>query len=191
LAAQYLMPRCFCLLPRNNNNGDVNVNMCLKFSFKTVFLLFKLYFIILLYYEPKAESTHIRGTWNSGEFFQFIAKFGFQRTTNQKDSFGYIFGNITGNVNSSQIVTLAVLDRGYFLEYYGNRSVPNRKKACELMFRKIKAFDPKCNNNTNAGDFLRSVPCPKGELCTEEDDPWDVIKGHQFTYAIEDLSQPR
>lgn len=35
------------------------------------------------------------------------------------------------------------------------------------------------------------MPCPKGELCKDEDSKWNVIKGHQFTYVIQDLWQPR
>ena len=39
----------------------------------------------------------------------------------------------------SQTVTLAVLDRGYFLSFYGNRTVFDKGKACQQMFKKISA----------------------------------------------------
>lgn len=148
---------------------------------------------LLLYNLTLSSATRISGTWDSGDFFKFLVKFGFQRTIriNQRDSYGYIFGNITSNEVPSQYATLAVLDRGYFLQYYGNRSVADKDVACARMMSKIStvAFDPKCN--TKGGDFLRSVPCPKGQLCREEDQPWDVVKGYQFTYNIQDLTQPR
>ena len=45
-------------------------------------------------------------------------------------------------------VTLAVLDRANFLEYYGNRSVSNRKLACQKMFKKINqvAYHATCHD---------------------------------------------
>ena len=46
-------------------------------------------------------------------------------------------------------MTLAVLDRANFLEYYGNRSLANRQDACEKMFDKINdvAYDSNCNDD--------------------------------------------
>lgn len=191
-----MVPFCataLVLLPRYNMVAGVVDIMCYIFPLKRISPLIKFFLLLLLYQEPLSEGSHIVGTWNSSDFFKFLFKFGFQRTVqlNQKDSYGYIFGNITANLTSSQYVTLAVLDRGYFLQYYGNRTVSNKDEACARMFSRINsvAFDSKCNKK--GGDFLRSVPCPKGGLCLEEDEPWDVIKGHQFTYAIQDLTQPR
>jgi len=61
---------------------------------------------------------------------------------------GYIYGNITSYQNSTHFVTLAVLDRGYFLEYYGNSTVQQRSLACISMFNKINkvAYDLQCND---------------------------------------------
>jgi len=89
-------------------------------------------------------------------------------------------------------VTLAVLDRGYFLEFYGNRSVFDKGKACEKMFNKIStvAYDSKCLNGGEE-DFLRSVPCKKGELCPDEDNQYNVVPKSQLTYRIQDLVQSR
>lgn len=110
----------------------------------------------------------------------------------QRDTSGYIYGNITSKSNLTQPATFAVLDRGYFLEYYGNRSVVDKDKACMKMFNKIdqSAYDYKCNDNGEI-DFLRRVPCPKNELCSDEDTPWNVIKDHQLTFVIQDVKQPR
>nr|CAD7259527.1 unnamed protein product [Timema shepardi] len=136
---------------------------------------------------------HIVGSWNTKDFFKFLVKFGVQKTNphNQKESHGYIFGNITSRSNVTHPAAFAVLDRGYFLEYYGNRSVANKEKACARMFNKVStmAFDEKCFDQGE--DFLRKVPCPEGQLCVDEDIPWNVIKHHQFTFIIEDLKQPR
>ena len=103
------------------------------------------------------DCTHITGTFNTSEFFRFLMKFGFQQTDRhrQRDSYGYIFGNVTSRKNFSQPVTLAVLDRGHFLEYYGNRTVRDRNEACARMFNTLNqsSYDAKCN--IDGQDFLR------------------------------------
>ncbi|KAK6631883.1 hypothetical protein RUM44_006913 [Polyplax serrata] len=142
---------------------------------------------------PFTEGSHISGSWNTSNFFKFLVKFGFQKTVrhNQKESLGYIFGNITSRSHTNTTITLTVLDRGYFLEYYGNRTIEDKDLACSRMFSKISttAFDSVCYNQGE--DFLRKVPCPEGQLCPDEDVPWNVVKGYQFTYAVQDLRQPR
>ena len=87
------------------------------------------------------KSTHISGTFNTKEFFRFLIKFGFQKTDRhrQKDSVGYIFGNVTSKSNFSAPITLSVLDRGYFLEYYGNRTLSDKNIACTLMFNTFES----------------------------------------------------
>jgi hypothetical protein len=149
--------------------------------------------VILSIHIQHVDPSHITGTWNTKDFFKFLIKFGFKKTDvhNSKDTSGYIFGNITAKTNFTHNVTFAVLDRGYFLEYYGNRSIVNKEKACTKMFNKIStiAYDSSCYDQGE--DFLRKVPCPKGSVCVDEDAPWNVVKGHQFTFVIEDLMQPR
>ena len=85
-----------------------------------------------------------------------------------------------------------MLDRGYFLEFYGNRSVFDKRKACEKMFNKIStvAYDSSCSVDGEE-DFLRVVPCQNGELCPDEDNPYNVIPNSQLTYRIQDLVQSR
>lgn len=89
-------------------------------------------------------------------------------------------------------VILAVLDRANFLEYYGNRSIFNKQKACEKMFDKVNSvsYDAVCNDDGEE-DFLRSVPCPLNGFCADEDNPDNVVKGSQFTFRIQDLYQAR
>lgn len=172
---------------------SLRVNVFFSCIFCRTFLHCIILFVVLFFHKPFTESSHISGSWNSSDFFKFLVKFGFQKTIrhNQKDSLGYIFGNITSKTPLNKTITLSVLDRGYFLEYYGNRTVINKDSACERMFNKISttAFDSKCYDQGE--DFLRKVPCPVGLLCTDEDVPWNVVKGYQFTYAVQDLRQPR
>lgn len=182
-------------------------------------LLSVLITVCFLTIEP-VRSTRISGTYNTDEFFRFLVKFGFQKTDRhrQKDTYGHIFGNITSKSNFSRPITLAVLDRRHFLEYYGNRTVENKNLACELMFKTLEksSYDSHCNDGGQ--DFLRyffvhsnlvssdkiinkyykncififrRIPCPKNQLCSDEDVPGNVVKGYQFTYAIEDIWQPK
>ena len=133
------------------------------------------------------SALRLSGTINPEEvFFSFLAKFGFQKTEilNKDATQGYIYGNITyfgsaqNDSENLDQVTLAVLDRANFLEYYGNRSVSNRNMACQKMFKKINqvAYHATCHD-AGEQDFLRTVPCPEGSVCIEEDVPDNVVKG--------------
>lgn len=37
----------------------------------------------------------------------------------------------------------------------------------------------------------RRIPCPRDKVCPDEDSVWNIVKGHQFTYVIQDFWQPR
>jgi hypothetical protein len=65
----------------------------------------------------------IDGQFDTSDFFHFLNKFGFIKSekTEQKATFGYIYGNVTTNEDFRGHLTLAVLDRHHFLEFYGNR----------------------------------------------------------------------
>ncbi|CAO1343743.1 unnamed protein product [Diamesa serratosioi] len=147
-----------------------------------------------LLFSTTCNATLIEGDFEVDDFFKFIIKFGFQKTekNSAKDSFGYVFGNITANADWSLPVTLALLDKHHFLEYYGNRSISNRNLACKKMFSRLNAtaFDSKCNVNA-LGDYLRRVPCKNNQLCVDEDSPANLVSESQFTYVISNLNQPR
>ncbi|XP_014216144.1 transmembrane protein 145 [Copidosoma floridanum] len=148
--------------------------------------------LLLLLFE-NTSSTHISGTFDTKNFFKFLIKFGFQKTDphRQRDSYGYIFGNVTSKTDFSRNITLAVLDRNHFLEYYGNRMIRDKKLACTRMFKTLNqsSYDMKCNDNGQ--DYLRRVPCQAGQLCPDENLPWNVVSGNQFTFTIRDDFQPR
>lgn len=66
----------------------------------------------------------IEGQFDTSDFYLFLNKFGFlktEKTSELKSAFGYIFGNITAGDDENGTLTLAVLDRHHFLEFYGNR----------------------------------------------------------------------
>lgn len=149
-------------------------------------------FLLLCGSLQDVSGTRVTGSFRTDEFFKFFIKFGFQKTDrHQKDTHGYIFGNITSKFKLPVPITFAVLDRSHFLEYYENRSVFNKEQACRLMFNRLNttSYDSKCN--TDGYDFLRKVPCPKNALCIDEDSKWNVVKGYQFTYVIQDFRQPK
>lgn len=141
-------------------------------------------------------ATHVEGFFDTQDFFKFIIKFGFQKAElhRPQDSFGYIYGNITSTQDFHQPVTLVVLDKSTFVDFYNNRSLSiyARELACQHMFQRVQllAYDVDCNAHGKR-DFLRRIPCPRGQLCVDEDAPNNVIPDNQFTYVISEVSQPR
>jgi hypothetical protein len=80
--------------------------------------------LVLVTILSSSLSINIEGEFDSKNFFLFLNKFGFEKTevsSESKATYGYIFGNITSSNNTPSKVTLAVLDRHHFLEFYGNR----------------------------------------------------------------------
>lgn len=165
--------------------------MCRTFN-KTISFLLKCLLLFNLIFLQNA--THITGSFRPNDFFKLLVKFGFQKTErhSQRDSFGYIYGNITSKDNYPVPITFAVLDKYNFVPYYGNRTLYDLDKACERMFSTIDqfAFDEKCHQK-NLMDYLRRIPCRQNELCSDEDKADNVVPGNQFTYVISDLNQPR
>ncbi|CAG7725104.1 unnamed protein product [Allacma fusca] len=88
--------------------------------------------------------------------------------------------------------TFVVLDKSYFVDFYRHRNDPDKDVACQQMFDQIKNvnYDPHCFPDGKE-NFLRRIPCPKNGLCVEDLIPSDVVKDHQFTYAISDKTQAK
>lgn len=165
-----------------------------KLKRRTVSISLVLRLIVIFNLIVLQSALHITGTFRTNEFFKLIAKFGFQKTErhSQRDSYGYIYGNITSTETLPFPITFAVLDKYTFLPFYYNRTIAERDKACRYMFSTINqfAFDSKCNRKKDGVDLLRRIPC-NGQLCPDEDTSSNVIPDHQFTYVISDLNQPR
>ncbi|KAH8358140.1 hypothetical protein KR084_005517, partial [Drosophila pseudotakahashii] len=142
---------------------------------------------------PSSHATHISGQFQTADFFQFLAKFGFNKADpTRRNAYGYIYGNITSADKYGVPLTLVVLDRSTFLEFYGNRSQRSREASCTGMFSRLQriAYESTCNPRAKR-DFLRHVPCPVGQLCSDEDAPANVVPGSQFTYVINLEAEPR
>lgn len=90
--------------------------------------------------------------------------------------------------------TLVVVDRGFFLEFYKNRVIDEDKdETCKRMFNRISqvSHDPFCYPE-GTEDLLRRIPCPKDGICLDDlIANKSVVKEHQFTYAISDLSKAK
>ncbi|KAK8400591.1 hypothetical protein O3P69_003335 [Scylla paramamosain] len=152
--------------------------------------------LILVYIITSSYGVHISGEWRTEDnFFRFLAKFGFQKTSPGERVLteGYIFGNVTGD-NGSGVGTLALLPRQFFLDLYKyrRRAASDPNLACRLMFQEVQkeAYDAHCHDS-GPEDFLRRVPCPKNQLCPDEDNPTHVVSGTQLTYAVQDINSPR
>ncbi|KAK8748790.1 hypothetical protein OTU49_015994, partial [Cherax quadricarinatus] len=101
-------------------------------------------FVLSIYAVQCACGLHIKGIWRTDEeFFHFLTKFGFQKTTphDKELTEGFILGNITslrGNVSASgSYGTLTLLPRQYFVDFYRNRTraATDPDLACRLMFQ--------------------------------------------------------
>ncbi|KAH8290905.1 hypothetical protein KR054_007041, partial [Drosophila jambulina] len=160
---------------------------------RTCFLGLLLALLLLLLLPGGSEATHISGQFQTADFFQFLVKFGFNKADPQRrNAYGYIYGNVTSPDKYAAPLTLVVLDRSTFVEFYGNRNNRSREVACSGMFSRLQriAYDSRCNPRAKR-DFLRHVPCPRGELCSDEDAPGNVVPGSQFTYVINLEAEPR
>ncbi|KAL5286427.1 hypothetical protein ACFFRR_007824 [Megaselia abdita] len=155
--------------------------------------------VIFLLKTSICDTARIQGQFQTDDFFKFIMKFGFQRIESHSASpredslgMGYIFGNITSKYNFTESVTLAVLDKRNFENYYRAQHNFPKDVACQKMFSRLKAiaYESQCFPHGRK-DYLRKVPCPIGQLCVDEDAQANVVPGNQFTYVISDLRQPR
>ncbi|KAK6044042.1 hypothetical protein COOONC_18453 [Cooperia oncophora] len=61
---------------------------------------------------------------------------------------------------------------------------------CGTMMQNLSkvGFDLRCFSSGHRGDIFRRIPCPKGQLCREEDDPRVVVPKCQLTMQIEEPS---
>lgn len=153
------------------------------------------FFFIILFLFSSVQTLHLHGTYAPKEFFRLLTKFGIQKTDQHRpqDTFGYIYGNITlvcstANCTFNKPILFLILDYDYFLPLYQKQ----RTLSCSDMMKQIQtiAFHRRCHD-TGTEDFWRTIPCPKGQLCPDEDQAQNVINNQQFTFKIRDINQPR
>jgi hypothetical protein len=93
---------------------------------------------------------HLKGSFNTKQFFKFITRFGFESTDVHKQTLtqGYIYGNITSKQKDvKQKIMLSVMDYNYFIDYYNKHHFHPTDSACPMMFENIekKAYFYECN----------------------------------------------
>lgn len=165
-------------------------------DFSTIFKI--CIYLIFILKTNICDTARVTGQFQTDDFFKFIMKFGFQRieshsvSPREEEGMGYIFGNITSKFNFTESVTLAVLDKRNFEDYYRSQHLLPKDLACQRMFSRLKqvSYESHCQPHGKK-DYLRKVPCPVGKMCVDEDSISNVVPGHQFTYVISDLRQPR
>lgn len=141
---------------------------------------------------------HVSGVWSTDEVMTIVAKFAFQRTDPMlpKETRGYVYGNVTANTkdgSASSGALLALVNFEHFERIYAHRAVKNdASKFCPIALKAATevAFDARCSPNGKQ-DFFRKIPCTTGQLCSEEDEPENVVRGFQLTYQVQDKAQAR
>ncbi|KFD72363.1 hypothetical protein M514_01714 [Trichuris suis] len=159
-------------------------------EFVFIFLLFNLGVRIVV-------CLNVVGSWQAGsdkELMTVLAAFAFQKTdpVAMEGSRGYIYGNITSSskVTAAQLV---LVDYELFrkLSLVLDSSHKDKEPCTHLMGPISElAFEKRCFPN-NRQDFFRAVPCPSFDLCSEEDDPLNVVPGSQFSFHIQDTTGAR
>lgn len=165
------------------------------------------------------QCVHIKGSWNTQDFFLFLYKFGFQKTDSRDPySSGYVYGNISlgdfrqsssssfvdqlnsahiktaVNVTSAAAAAFVLVDYDNFYEYYKNsKSSGMREDVCHQMFDSFHFG--KCSNG--ATDYLRNVnfivllPCTNntGSICRHSGDTSPISQ--LLSIAIENSQMPK
>ncbi|KRY41649.1 tRNA-dihydrouridine(20a/20b) synthase [NAD(P)+]-like [Trichinella spiralis] len=140
------------------------------------------------------ETVKISGRWHHGSgdpLLTLLAGFGFQKTdpADLEATRGFIFGNITdGMAKPAGYLILIASD---WIEEMKTVYRSDNASCKQLMSRLSDlAFERRCFPK-NGQDFFRSIPCPVGNICPDEDDRTNVISGYQLTFRIQDVIQAR
>lgn len=153
------------------------------------------FFLIHSLIQPFITALHLHGRYSTKEFFRLLTKFGIQKTDQHRldDTVGYIYGNVTldcptTNCSVSRTILFLIADYEYFASLYTKK----RSHSCADMMTKIQtiAFHRQCHEQ-GTEDFWRRVPCQDNKVCSDEDQPENVIPNQQFTFKIRDINQPR
>jgi hypothetical protein len=140
---------------------------------------------------PCSNGLRVRGVWKSADFYKFVIKFGFQQTdlNDEKNTLGYVYGNVTSSSNGTAKLVLTYSD--LFYDLYESRKRKPVHRTCANMFKRIGsvAYDGECIFAAS-DDFIRTIPCPKNDVCLEEGDS-HTIQNSQFTFRIKNENLPR
>ncbi|KRZ56299.1 tRNA-dihydrouridine(20a/20b) synthase [NAD(P)+]-like [Trichinella nativa] len=140
------------------------------------------------------ETVKISGRWHHGTgdpLLTLLTGFGFQKTdpADLEATRGFIFGNITDGM--AKPVGYLILIASDWIEEMKTVYRSDNASCKQLMSRLSDlAFERRCFPK-NGQDFFRSIPCPVGNICPDEDDRTNIISGYQLTFRIQDVIQAR
>ncbi|VDO66631.1 unnamed protein product [Heligmosomoides polygyrus] len=131
------------------------------------------------------RSCFISGRWvTDSERVRIVTKFGFQQTRalDRENTRGFVFGNFLNVVGQ---FLFALVPHSHIDSFH---SSSNYAMSCGTMMQNLSkmGFESRCFSSGHRGDIFRWVPCAKGQLCREEDDPRVVVPGCQLTMQVEE-----
>ncbi|VDL70959.1 unnamed protein product [Nippostrongylus brasiliensis] len=148
--------------------------------------------IVLFLHSALINGVRVKGTWDSNEQrVRVITKFGFQQTSalDRKNTRGFVFGNVTARdaTNVTGQFLFALVPHKLIGSFH---SKSQYAMSCGTMLQNLSklGFESRCLADGHRGDMFRWVPCPKGQLCHEEDDPRAVVPQCQLTMQVEEPS---
>ncbi|KAK6765736.1 hypothetical protein RB195_025567 [Necator americanus] len=148
--------------------------------------------IITILVTAVTDAVHVTGKWNTGsERVKIVTKFGFQQTSvlDRKNTRGFVYGNVTSSasVNSTRQFLFALVPQTLIASFHSDSKYA---VSCGVMMQNISrlGFESRCFTDGKRGDIFRWIPCAKGQLCHEEDDPRVVVPGWQMTMQVEEPS---
>lgn len=135
---------------------------------------------------------HVSDKWNSdSDQYKIVAKFGFQQTNSfdKEHTRGFIFGNVTSLNQPAGRAALFIVPQTLISNFFSDSMYG---QTCDSLLHNISrvAFEAKCFQK-GTSDVLRRIPCAKGKLCQEEDDPAKVVSGFQMTMKVEEPVTPQ
>ena len=133
------------------------------------------------------QCTHVRGTWNTNDFFVVLMKFGFAKTDPHDSSLtGYVYGNITtSSARLNKSARLVLIDSDRFIRYYRiyrYRVLESKEKACQQMFAELDS------GSSSPANSVSKIPCGINQICTNAT---DHVLGSQYTFRIDELQSPQ
>uniref|UniRef100_A0AC35U7Y8 GpcrRhopsn4 domain-containing protein n=1 Tax=Rhabditophanes sp. KR3021 TaxID=114890 RepID=A0AC35U7Y8_9BILA len=141
----------------------------------------------------------VTGTWNvKTSPVQVFTKFGFQQSNplDKPNTRGFVYGNVTifdDNLSSLNDRAILIIVPETKISDFLPAIADKNSLYCSQIMEEISkfAFDSRCLNKGPRSDIYRYVPCPKGRICSDEDNPTKVLPNSQFTLRVEEPVTPQ
>jgi hypothetical protein len=163
-------------------------------------------FSIYVFLSRVVVTLHIQGEFHTNDFYKYLTRFGFKATDlhNVENTQGFIYGNVTfkNEISSNKSLTLIILDKKSFSDFYKKHTFMPRVYACEMMFSEhliTNLYNFDCNSN-GTFDYTRRVPCNRNDVCidhhsentTQNTDKLPIpMQNYQFTIRLNFLNEAK